>query len=380
MPDNTFFDEQKYQSEVKSIIVYKFFDAWFNVLHNVVKNKSDKRLAYIDLFAGRGYYGEGKVKSTPILILERAIERPAMRENLITYFNDGDPDNSQLLREAIANHPSAGQLSNRPKIDVKQVGPTSVEMLKRINFPYLLFADPWGYKGLSLDLFRTVLANWGTDCIFFFNFNRINMHMNNSLMVKNMNELFSEERADHLRDRVKGMSPWERETTIVDAVAEALKGLGGKFVIPFPFKTDDGSKTSHHLIYTTKKRTGHDIMKNIMAKASTSSEQGVPSFVCDPTQKPGVKRDEQGLLFSMPGPLDDLEDMLPDKFAGRELTARQVYDEHNVGTRYTERNYKEVIRKLASADKVSLEVPPGKKLVAGTLPDWCIVKFPNKGV
>ncbi len=50
MPDNTFFDEQKYQSEVKSIIVYKFFDAWFNVLHNVVKNKPDKRLAYPGLF------------------------------------------------------------------------------------------------------------------------------------------------------------------------------------------------------------------------------------------------------------------------------------------------------------------------------------------
>ncbi len=84
MPEQTFFDEQKYQSEVKSIIVYKFFDAWFNVLFNAGKNKPDKRLGYVDLFAGRGYYGKHKVKSTPILVLERAIELPNMRENLRT--------------------------------------------------------------------------------------------------------------------------------------------------------------------------------------------------------------------------------------------------------------------------------------------------------
>jgi len=380
MADNTFFDVQKYQSEVKSIIVYKFFDAWFNVLSNVVKNKPDKRLGYIDLFAGRGYYGDGTTKSTPILILEKAIERPEMRESLVTYFNDADPENSRRLGEAFARHPSINELRYRPTVDDKQIGPNSIEMLRRISYPYLLFADPWGYNGLSLDLFRPVLKNWGTDCIFFFNFNRINMHLGNPFMLKNMNELFGETRADSLRHRVEGLSPWERETTIVDAVAEALKGLGSKFVLPFPFRTDGGSKTSHHLIFTTKERLGHDIMKSIMAKASTSSEQGVPSFICDPTQKAGVSKDKQPWLFLMPGPLDDLEEMLLAEFAGRELSVRQVYDEHNVGRRFTERNYKDVLKKLISGGKVSLIIPPGKKLSAGRLPDWCIVKFRDKGV
>ena len=32
---------------------------------------------------------------------------------------------------------------------------------------------------------------------------------------------------------------------------------------------------------------------------------------------------------------------------------------------------KDVLKKLTSDGKVSLIVPPGKKLKAGTLPDWC---------
>lgn len=378
MADNTFFDEQKYQSEVKSVIVFKFFDAWFNVLYNV-KRKRDSRLAYIDLFAGRGYYGDGRAKSTPIMILDRAIQRDDMRENLHTYFNDADPENSRLLGEAVASLPGIERLKNVPKVDDKQVGQDTIVMLKKIDFPYLLFADPWGYKGLSLDLFRVALKNWGTDCIFFFNINRINMHLNNPVMVKNMNELFGETRAGELGQAISGMESWERQTAVVSAVVDALKGLGGKYVLPYAFKTADGSRTSHHLIYTTKDQRGHDIMKNIMAKASTSSDQGVPSFTCDPTLKNGPPLERQGTLFAIPGPLDDLEAAILDRFEGVRLTVREIFGAHNVGTRYTERNYKDVLKRLISAGTVSTIIPAGKKLTNGTLPDWCIVQFPNRG-
>jgi hypothetical protein len=106
---------------------------------------------------------------------------------------------------------------------------------------------------------------------------------------------------------------------------------------------------------------------------------GLPDQPRDPTQKDGPRQEQQGFLFAVPGPLDDLEEMLLTEFAGRELTVREVFDEHNVGKRYTERNYKDALKKLIAAGTVSTIIPPGKKLIAGRLPDWCIVKFPVRG-
>src|SRR5207248_10024637 len=43
------------------------------------------------------------------------------------------------------------------------------------NGSTFLFVDPFGYKGLSLQLVNSVIKDWGCDCVFFFNYNRISM-------------------------------------------------------------------------------------------------------------------------------------------------------------------------------------------------------------
>ncbi len=56
-------------------------------------------------------------------------------------------------------------------------------MFEQMNLvPTFFFVDPWGYKGLSLRLINSVLKNWGCDCIFFFNYTRINMGLENELV------------------------------------------------------------------------------------------------------------------------------------------------------------------------------------------------------
>jgi three-Cys-motif partner protein len=70
--------------------------------------------------------------------------------------------------------------------------------------PTLFFLDPWGYKGLSLQIVNAVLKDWGCDCIFFFNYNRINMGLTNPAVQEHMNALFGEKRADQLRTELEG--------------------------------------------------------------------------------------------------------------------------------------------------------------------------------
>jgi three-Cys-motif partner protein len=78
----------------------------------------------------------------------------------------------------------------------------------------------------------------GCDCVFFFNYNRINPGLGNEVVREHMDALFGAERAQRLRERLAGLPPWEREPAIVEAMCEGVGELGAKYVLPFCFKDD----------------------------------------------------------------------------------------------------------------------------------------------
>jgi len=369
----SFFDESKEQSQVKSAIVAKYFEAWARVMigaQNRYRRNDNNRIAYIDLFAGPGRYSDGTT-STPLLVLEKAIQDEAMQQRLVTIFNDKDPSNTNSLSEAINQLPGVDTLKYRPQVDTREVGKDIVKRFEEMKLvPTLFFVDPWGYKGLSLRLVNSVIKDWGSDCIFFFNYNRINMGLNNNAVREHMNALFGDVCADELRLRLSPLTPKQRELTIVGELCQALRDLGPEYVLPFRFKDDHGSRTSHHLIFVSKGFKGYEIMKDIMAKESSIAEQGVASFEYNPVDAQMAA--QQQLLFALSRPLDDLGDMLLQEFAGQNLKMLQIYERHNVNRPYTKRNYKHVLLQLQEQGKVTAS--PHRK---GTFGDAVLVTFPD---
>ena len=355
MSIDSFFEESTEQSAAKAEIVAKYFWAWAKVIISTMKQRGGDRLAYIDLFAGPGRYESGKA-STPLLVLERAIVDPDMSQRLVTIFNDVDTNNTRTLEAEIRALPGIEQLRYQPEVANEEVGTQIVERFEAMGFvPTLLFVDPWGYKGLSLRLVNSVLRNWGCDCIFFFNFNRINMGLGNPAVKQHMDALFGEARAEALRARLEPLSPMERELVIVEEVSQALRDMGGNYVLPFRFKSDKGHRTSHYLIFVSKHPLGYQIMKDVMAGESTSSTQGVPSFEYSPATV------RQPLLFELARPLDDLADMLLRDFAGQCLTMDDIYARHNIGRPYIQRNYKAVLAQLESEGKIQADPPADRR-------------------
>lgn len=359
MADNSFFDESRDNSLVKSEIVDKYFGAWAKIMIKKIKEAKEKErqnnknpqkkcteIAYIDLFSGPGCYQDGS-KSTPLLILERAIANPDMSEMLITLFNDKDPNNTRSLQQAIASIPDIGRLRHEPIVLNKEVGEEIFQAIQQINnnVPTLFFIDPWGYKGLSLKLIGSIIKGWGCDCIFFFNYNRINPGLNNPKVREHMNSLFGQERVNLLQTELKPMSTEQRELTIVNAICKALKEVGGSHVQDFCFKNATGNRTSHYLIFVSKSSLGHSIIKDIMGRKSSIFDQGVPSFEYNPA--PAI----QLSLFDIKPP-DELENMLLDEFAGKTLTMLEVYNQHHVGKRYIKKNYKQALLKLEAEGKI----------------------------
>jgi three-Cys-motif partner protein len=364
-----FFEETKEQSLVKSAIVSKYFWAWAKVITPQIRYKG-KKIAYIDLFAGPGRYKDG-TQSTPLLVLKRAIEDPDMRQMLVTLFNDKDENNSRSLEQAIKELVGVEKLKHKPQVMNEEVGTKLVKMFQQMRLiPALFFVDPWGYKGLSLQLVNAAVKDWACECIFFFNYNRINMGLNNELVEEHMNALFGKERADALRAKLTMLSATDRELTIVEELCKALNPTGDRYVLPFRFKDDRGIRTSHHLIFVSKHFRGYHIMKGVMARESSTQDQGVAAFEYSPADK------KYPLLFEISRPLDDLKAMLLKDCAGKRVTFKQLYESHSVGKPYTDSNYKQVLRHLEEAQAKGAE-KPGAKRRKGSFADEVVISFPE---
>jgi len=369
MSELSFFDEQADQSIVKTTIVSKYFWAWAKVIMPSVKKVQNGRIAYIDLFAGPGRYKDGSA-STPLLVLEQALADQDMCNHLVTIFNDKDDSNAQSLENSINSIQGIERLRHRPIVHNHEIGTGIVSQFEKIKLvPTLLFVDPWGYKGLSLRLVDAVLKDWGCDCIFFFNYNRINMGIKNEFVEEHMNALFGPERAIQLRSRLSDLAPEERELVIVEELSKALQSHGERYVLPFRFRTEKGNRTSHHLIFVSKHFKGYEIMKGIMAKESTEATQGVPSFEYNPALR------RQPLLFELSRPIAELAEMLLVEFSGQTLTMHDIYFRHNVGRKYVSKNYKDVLLELEQKGQIQTEPSKRRK---GTFGDNVLVTFPNR--
>jgi len=374
--NNEFFQEQREQSLIKARIVSKYFTAWASVILATQKKypNRDQRMSYVDLFAGPGRYDD-QSKSTPLLVLETILNNPELTNRMLTMFNDKDLENIESLKLAISQLNGIERLKYPPEFFNEEVGDEIAKMFNDVNLvPTFFFVDPWGYKGLSLNLVSSIIKDWGCDCVFFFNYNRINMGINNDVIMSHMLSLFGEERLNYLRREIENVtSPKEREIIIVQELCNVLKNNCSRFVLPFRFKNNDGTRTSHHLIFLSKNFRGYEIMKEIMYKESSDVTGDVASFEYNP-------RDihfKQGSLFDfLSRPLDDLHDMLLQSYSGHTIDFLKLYEEHSVDKPYIKKNYKDVLKSLYEAGKITAVNPTtGKPPRKGSFSDEMRITF-----
>ena len=370
-----FFQEQREQSLIKARIVSKYFSAWANVILATQKKYLHyaQKMAYIDLFAGPGRYDD-QSKSTPLLVLETILSSSDLTNRMVTLFNDKDTKNIESLKTAISQLDGIKRLKYPPSFFNEEVGDEIAKMFNGMRIvPTFFFVDPWGYKGLSLNLVSSIIKDWGCDCVFFFNYNRVNMGVNNDAIKHHMASLFGEEHLNVVRRDCENKSPEEREIIVVQALCDALRNNGSQYVLPFRFKNDEGTRTSHHLIFLSKGFSGYDIMKEIMYKESSDNIGGVASFEYNPRDA----HFKQGSLFDMLSrPLDDLQGMLLQQYKGHTLDFNRLYEEHSVDKPYIRKNYKEVLKAMLEDEKIAaINSKTGKPPRKGTFSDDMRITF-----
>jgi three-Cys-motif partner protein len=203
-----FFSRQTEASRRKAKIIADYFPAWATVI-----GSRATKMAYIDLYAGRGLYDDG-TESTPLLVLRHAISHPKVREMLVPIFNDNK--HADELRANIEKLPEIDKLKFKPAVYGMEVAEETVTYDPRpVDEAQPELPDTSPIDKLALRLLRDFAGKTCTvrdifethsgDRRFIDNYNRINMGITNKKVGKHMEALFGPERGDVID--VPGASP-----------------------------------------------------------------------------------------------------------------------------------------------------------------------------
>lgn len=369
-PTVEFFDDQTIQSLTKARIVSKYFKAWAKILGDRARKRGET-IRYVDLFAGRGRYKNGG-PSTPLLVLQHVIDTPELHDLLVSQFNDGNRETALALEQAIRELPGLDRLKHQPKTYCQEVNDKVAGWYEaRCYVATLTFIDPFGYAGLTARLIQATLKDSGSECVFFFNFNRVNAAIDNDWVEEHIKRLFDATDATALREVLRGLSPFQREEAVVKKLAEVIKRKHAQHVLPFRFLNDDANRTSHYLVFATKYPLGAKIMKDIMATESSWTEGGTPGYECSPKPR-------EASLLDCIDPVTELADELSVTFAGKTATVAGVYLDHGLERPHTPGQYKDALKRLEAQGRVTAK-PPATQRREDTMADHVEIHFPPKG-
>jgi len=373
LPNNEdFFADQSEQSFVKARIVASYFSAWSRIIQ-----KWNVPMAYIDLYCGPGKYGDNNL-AAPLLIIEHTLTDPLLLNKMHFLFNDKDTANIDALKNAISQMDTDGKLGKNLKYYSETVEDGFHSRLNiPTNVPVLSFVDPFGYKGLTMDLINKLISNKGSDCIFFFNYNRINMALSsNSKFDEHLKNLFGEERTYRLKEQLADLSAKQREPIILKALIEALCENKSNYVLPFKFYSTEMLRTSHFIIFVTKHPTACKIMKQIMYSNSAKDADGVATFSFEDSRNFGNDYEQIGFFNR---PIETLKEIILHRYSGHLIQVGQLCEaiECDFSNHFVAKNVKDVLRKIESEGKLYVISGRKQKFRNGKLnmPDKAIVQI-----
>jgi three-Cys-motif partner protein len=326
-----------------------------------------KQIRYIDLFSGPGFYEDGN-PSTPILIGRYCQKDDFLRSKVRLIFNDNTY--SSALRQNFANEFPATTFNYKPHFGQSTVGEckaisdylTACTVEGKFNeYPSLLFIDPFGYKGIETTVLADFLKNWGNEIFIFVNTKRIHPALENDKFDDLMQDLFPSTLSRIRNDRRFKSSVSERLSLIIDGLGKEYQSLlgGTIYYTAFRFQEEDNTATSHYILHITKGTRGYDLIKttyNDFANVGTVFD-GINTYTFDAK----LLDNPESEMFDMSAMnIDKLKDELYKCYQKAQITAYDLFEEHQKNSLYCRSHYTEALRQLVSENKLQATFTDGK--------------------
>lgn len=221
----------------KHDILDEYVRAWIVATAGSTKYPFPK-LYVVDCFAGRGKYINGELGSPMILMkaLEEKLE--TYNCNAECFFIEKIPLTHDTLYETVHSlqTPKVSAKCFRGTFDrkIKEV----FAAIKQTQMPIFFFVDPTGYKSVPGETLRSLSQ------------------------YKKAEILLNVQSAGIIRNE-PGLS---EQMALVNLEAFLREQCNFKFVLPYPVSFDEIRRNMYYLVYATRNKTGHKIMKEIQDK------------------------------------------------------------------------------------------------------------------
>lgn len=372
-----FFESMTKVSEVKCNLVVSYFDRYAHILTNGAFDK----VSYVDLFCGPGIYDDGS-ESTPIQITKKVVRSELLCGNVELVFNDSNVCYVDSLRNYVSKIEGIERLRHTPKFFNQDGMRESNHFWSNQSTSSFVFIDPWGYKSIDCDLIKKAIMPHGSECIFYFNFNRINAAIDHPKNYSLLDNIWEPHEVQQLKREVEGMGVKTREEYVVKSLYDKFKNQA-TLVLPFCFKSQSQNRTSHYLFFITKSFLGFDVMKTLMRSVSNMVSEWKEDYS---NWVFGLGFDAGGyaghVQTSLLGvdPIRWLAHELHEKYKNREpLTDNPVYgtafnsifEGHSKDNMFTKEEYIKALELLERTGKLTVRAP-GKR---GKYPKGSVLKF-----
>jgi three-Cys-motif partner protein len=350
-------------TKAKHDLLVRYLGAWLPIM-----GRTQGRAIVLDAFAGPGRYDNGEAGS-PVLVVDTLMQHKDFESwkcEFVLLFNELDPARFEslsteldALRADNQPWPKNVKLLDPGQQTFEELGESVLESLSSSRMaPTFAFLDPFGYKGVPLDLISRLLSFDKCELFIYFDFNSVNRFATASTAVdKHFDRLFGTDAY-----RKAPPSGHVRQQFLHDLYERQLKeACNFAHVRSFAMVNDSGH-IGNYMFFCTRNLRAFDLMKQAMWKLAPSGDYRFEDRLAD-----------QDILFGDETATAPLRDYLLDTFAGQTVPMPRLIDDVIANTPFHSSQIKRAT--LAPMQREGLIKAEGQRK-ACTFPDSVSVVFP----
>lgn len=352
-------------TKAKHLILEQYLKGWFPII-----GKHEKRIVYLDGFAGPGIYTNDE-EGSPIIAIKTAINNTQLKRipDIRFLFIDKDQKRIETLEKTLKI-----KFSTYPdNIHVKTLHANFSDELNSIldeieednsNLaPTFAFLDPFGYDDFSIDLIKRVLSYRKCEVLITF--------------VTGSIRRFLDPSHEKALDALYGTSKWRDAREIIDSrkkldfllelyIKQLKQKAGVKHVKIFEMIRQDNNVT-YHLVFCTNHWKGIEVMQNAMLKVDP---RGLYKF--------SDRITFEQTFFYIYAESDDwipgVADTVFAKFKGKKVAEEKIHEFVIVETNHIYKKTK-ILKYLEEQKPPKIIEVIGRKRKGFFYPEKCLVKF-----
>jgi three-Cys-motif partner protein len=252
----------------KHQVLRAYLDAWLPIL-----SSANRRLLFIDGFAGPGEYVGGEEGSPQIAMRALADHSAAISAEVVYYFIEKDVDRAKHLQRVVDEWKGKVTASTKLNVVAGTFDGTMKEIFDYLDeqkanlAPAFVMIDPFGVSGTPMSVVRRLLQNPRCEIYFSLMYEYLNRFKGTPEFEPHLDELFG---CRDWRDLIEIADPEERRTSLYDLYERQLRDAGAKQVIRFDIF--DAGRLKYSIFFASQHEVGADRMKAAIWKVAPEGD------------------------------------------------------------------------------------------------------------